>query len=79
MRMTYLLFEPWYSHGIPLGSTAPQTITPTYGNVGNQVTQERRGKCLLGVTLESVMEKEPLPTSSICLFIATQTLWPAQS
>lgn len=73
MRMKCLLFEPWYT------GTAPQTKTLTYGNVGNQVTQERRGKCLLGVTLVSVMEKEPLPTSSICFFIATQTLWPAQS
>lgn len=53
MRMKHLLFEPWYS------GTEPQTKTPTYGNAGNEVTQARRGKCLLGVTLVCYLKGAP--------------------
>lgn len=54
MRMKCLLFEPWNS------GMVPKTKTPSYDNVGDQVTQERRGKSLLGGTLVSV---------TICPFI----------
>lgn len=47
-RMKCLLFKQWYS-GI-----ASKTKIPSYGNVDNQGTEERRDSCLLWVSDTSV-------------------------
>lgn len=57
IRMKCLLFKQWYS-GI-----VSQTKIPSHGNVGNQVTEERRGNCLLWVSdiIVYCLKRDPCP------------------